>query len=335
MTIHHILVIGSGSVGKRHLRNFSDLGCRVSAIDPRKDRLEEAAGEVTLEGSFQDLGEAIWKGGGFSGAVVASPPKFHVSQCIELAREGIPILLEKPVAKTLREALELNDALTEYPGTKLLLGYSYRWWPPLNDVRSRINSGVIGLPLHAKFVMSAHLADWHPWEHYKDFFMASRELGGGALLDESHFIDLMISFFGIPNEVFAVIENIGGLDIDTDDNVDIIASYRNGPRVTLHLDLFGRPHEKFISVTGETGTLGWSFEPNRIRLGRDMGQVWTDDEFTFERNEMFIETAKEFIGLLEGRTAPRCTLRDGINVLRVIEACRESASKGKIVTVGA
>jgi predicted dehydrogenase len=40
--------------------------------------------------------------------------------------------------------------------------------------------------------MSAHLADWHPWERYQDFFMAQAALGGGALLDESHFLDLML-----------------------------------------------------------------------------------------------------------------------------------------------
>jgi predicted dehydrogenase len=334
MSDHHILVVGSGSVGKRHLRNLSALGCRVSAIDPRRDRLDEAAAEVALEGSFQDLGEAIRKGG-FSGAVVASPPKFHVPQCIELAREGIPILLEKPVAKTLREALELDVALAKYPGAKLLLGYSYRWWPPLNDVRSRIGSGEIGRPLHAKFVMSAHLADWHPWAPYQAFFMASRDLGGGALLDESHFIDLMISFFGMPRAVFAVVENIRGPRHRYRRQRRCNCVLRGWPAGDPAPRSVRTPHEKFITVTGETGTLGWSFEPNRIRLGRDMAQVWTDDEFKHERNDMFVETAREFIGMLEGQKAPRCSLQDGINVLKVIEACRESAEKGQVVEVGA
>jgi predicted dehydrogenase len=334
MTNRHVLVVGAGSVGKRHLRNLSALGCRVSAIDPRADRLEEAAGEIRLEDSFPDLEAALRKPGGYSGAVVASPPKYHVPQCIALAAEGIPILLEKPVARSLGESMELEMAIGKMRGAKLLLGYSYRWWPPLNAFRSRILSGEIGRPLHAKFVMSAHLADWHPWERYQDFFMASKELGGGALLDESHFVDLMIFFFGMPKSVFAIVERIGGLAIDTDDNVDIIASYENGPRVVVHLDLFGRPHEKYISVTGETGTLVWSFEPNRIRLGREMGQDWTDTEFRYERNDMFVETAKEFLEMSEGRGVVRCTLRDGIDVLRVIEACRESSASGRAVPVG-
>ena len=335
MANHHVLVVGAGSVGKRHLRNLSMLGCRVSAIDPRADRLEEAAGEVQLEGRFTNFEEALRPAEGYTGAVVASPPKHHIPQCIALAGEGMPILLEKPVARSLREAVELDEALKKGRRANLLLGYSYRWWPPLNEFRSRIRSGEIGRPLHARFVMSAHLADWHPWERYQDFFMASRDLGGGALLDESHFIDLMISFFGIPKAVFAVVEHISGLDIDTDDNVDLTAFYENGPRVTLHLDLFGRPHEKYISVTGETGTLVWSFEPNRIRLGRAMEQVWTDAEFHHERNDMFVETAREFLEMVEGRGTVRCSLRDGIDVLRVVEACRESAAHGRVVPVGA
>ena len=58
-------------------------------------------------------------------------------------------------------------------------------------------ANAVGGLRHARFVMSAHLADWHPWERYQDFFMASRDQGGGALLDESHFIDLMLWFFGV------------------------------------------------------------------------------------------------------------------------------------------
>ena len=73
--------------------------------------------------------------------------------------------------------------------------------------------------------MSAHLADWHPWEQYQDFFMAKKNLGGGALLDESHWIDLMVWFFGLPQSIIGKVEKISDLDIETDDNVDFLSLY--------------------------------------------------------------------------------------------------------------
>ena len=96
MDKRHILVLGAGSVGKRHLNNFAELGCILSAMDPREDRLNEASKEVNLEMSFSNLEDALESVHSFDGVVIGSPPKFHVQQCVEFAKKGIPMLLEKP-----------------------------------------------------------------------------------------------------------------------------------------------------------------------------------------------------------------------------------------------
>jgi predicted dehydrogenase len=326
----HFLIVGAGSVGKRHLRNLTALGCRVSAMDPREDRLDDAGKEAPLALRFTDLGKALERAEEFSGVIIASPPKFHVRQCLDVARANLPLFLEKPVSPGLEDALALEKEL-EASTVPFVLGYTYRWWPPLRDFRDLIAAGKVGKPLHARFVMSAHLADWHPWERYQDFFMASKELGGGALLDESHFVDLMLWFFGMPSEVFAKVERLSTLEIDTDDNVDILAVFESGLRVTIHLDLYGRPHEKFISVTGEKGTARWSFDPNRVEFASGMEHAWEGRDYAFERNEMFVRAAQEFVAVADGRAKPSCTLGDGVDVLRVLEACRTSSDTGRSV----
>ena len=329
----HILVLGAGSVGRRHLRNLAALGCRVSAMDPRADRLDEAASEVKLAGRFA-AADAALAAGAVDGVVIASPPSVHVEQSIAALERGVPVLLEKPVSPDLASAERLQRAAAASTAP-LLLGYTYRWWPPLRDVKRLLSEGAIGRPLHARFVMSAHLADWHPWERYQDFFMASRELGGGALLDESHFTDLMLWFFGMPSSVSARVEKLSELEIETDDNVDAIVAYESGLRVAVHLDLFGRPHEKYISITGDEGTLYWSFDPNRVRVGREAGQTWDDRTYTHERNDMFVETAREFLEVLRSGAQPSCTIDDGVDVLRVIEAMRRSSETGATVALEA
>ncbi len=54
MSDKHIPIIGSGSVGKRHARNLSALGCRISCVDPRAERRDELAQETAIVGSFAD-----------------------------------------------------------------------------------------------------------------------------------------------------------------------------------------------------------------------------------------------------------------------------------------
>ncbi|MCC6277212.1 MAG: Gfo/Idh/MocA family oxidoreductase [Oligoflexia bacterium] len=334
----HILVIGAGSVGKRHCSNLALLGCDLSAVDPRRDRIEETHEKTPLIGKFLRIEDALRLVNSFHGVVVSSPPKFHLEQTAPFVKARIPVLLEKPLAMnidSINAFLKVVGSINEV-SKYILLGYSYRWWPPLISLRKRIQSGEIGKPLHARFTMSAHLADWHPWEPYQEFFMASSDLGGGALLDESHFIDLMLWIFGKPKHITASIDKISNLEIATDDCVDLLAQYNDGFRATIHLDLFGRPHEKSITVTGEHGTLAWSFEPNAIKQASTSESTWEVNSFVGARNDMFLETAREFLSKIDGNLSenPTCSFEDGVEVLRVIEACRKSSSQGKTISLG-
>lgn len=328
----HLLVVGAGSVGKRHLRNFSSLGCLVSALDPRPDRLAEAAQAAPIVEGFASLEAALSQSSTFSGVVICSPPRFHVAQALAALELDLPVYLEKPASTDAGSAARLRDAVAS-ARAPLLLGYTFRWWEPLRELKSRLEQKVIGQVLHVRGVMSAHLADWHPWERYQEFFMASKELGGGALLDESHLVDLMLWLFGAPDRLFAKVERLSSLEIDTDDNVDAWFSFAGGMRLSLHLDLYGRPHERSITVTGERGTLFWSFDHNCLRFSASAGPEWEDKRFSCERNDMFVSAAKEFLQVIETGQEPFCSARDGYEVLRLIEAMRQSSATGRVVVL--
>src|SRR5262245_48773062 len=130
MTPMHFLIVGAGSVGRRHARNLATLNCRLSAMDPRADRLAQAGEEVRLEGRYADLDAALASKDKYDGLVICSPPKYHVDQSIAGLDRGIPIFLEKPVSPDLASAQRLAEAVRR-TGVPLLLGYTYRWWIPL------------------------------------------------------------------------------------------------------------------------------------------------------------------------------------------------------------
>ena len=322
----HILIIGSGSVGKRHARNFAALGCRISCVDPRAERRSELAAETPVVGSHVTEETAL-RAGDLDGVVVASPTAYHPANTVAALEAKLPVLLEKPVAKSAVEAKIMLRA-EQTTGVPVLLGYTWRWWPPLKRLRELLHDNAVGKLRHVQFHMSAHLADWHPWEPYQAVFMASAAQGGGALLDESHWIDLMVWLFGRPQQLIGRVEKISDLEIDADDNVDVLALFENGLRVSLHLDLYGRPHEKFIRFIGEGGTLIWSADPNRIAIGRESAQNWEEETFACERNDMFVAVATEFLEVIDGHARPSCTLAQGVGVMELIEAIRTSSKNG-------
>ncbi len=328
----HILIVGSGSVGKRHARNFSALGCNVSCVDPRPDRREELGRESRMISAYGDIDAAL-EAGGFDGIAICSPPHVHVDQAMAALLKGLPVLLEKPVAPVLDSATRL-DAAAGAAAVPVLLGYTWRWWPPLRRVRQLLGERAIGELRHVQFHMSAHLADWHPWERYQDFFMASRTEGGGALLDESHWIDLALWMFGMPETLCGRVDKLSSLEIETDDNVDVLMAYGSGLRVSLHLDLYGRPHEKFIRFVGERGSMLWTATPNQIAIGADAEGWGRIETFDVERNDMFMEVAREYLALIAGeRRNPTCSLADGLRVLKIIERIRQSNAQGSTVAV--
>ena len=329
----HILILGTGSVGKRHASNLSSLGCTISCMDPRADRLEEVKQEIDVVGTYISIEEVFSDSSRkFDGVVVASPPVFHVDQSIAALEHEIPVLLEKPVSSDEASARRLQDVVNN-TGIPLLLGYTWRWWSPLAKVQELLNQGVIGKLRYVQFMMSAHLADWHPWENYQDFFMASKALGGGALLDESHWIDLMLWFFGNPESLYAKVDRVSDLKIDTDDNVDMIITYKDGRYVSIHLDIYGRPHEKYIRFIGEEGTILWTADPNRVAVGKEWSQTWENYEFDCERNDMFMAVGKEFIDIINGVEVKTCCINDGVRVLSLIEAARQSSAEDRVVTL--
>lgn len=328
MEKRHILIVGVGSVGRRHARNLVSLGCEISCSDPRRDRLDQAATEIPVKLRFDTMESALQSGCAFDGVAVCSPPRYHVSQSLVALDAGIPVLLEKPVSPDYADCLRLFERLEQ--GGELLLGYTYRWWEPLRRLRDLIRAGKIGRVRLARFTMSAHLADWHPWEPYQEFFMASRELGGGALLDESHFIDLMLWFFGRPERLFARVEKISDLEITTDDFVEVSAVYSNGLRASIHLDLIGRPHEKRVVCVGESGTLQCRFDPNELRFCNTCDPAWEVELYALDRNDMFMGVAREFLDLISGSRRPlTCNIGDGLGVLEIVEACRRSQETGE------
>ena len=64
------------------------------------------------------------------------------------------------------------------------------------------------------------VADWHPYENYKDPIL-QKELGGGVALTLIHEIHLAIEFAGKPLEVFGMNSKSSILEVDSD--IDVIS----------------------------------------------------------------------------------------------------------------
>ncbi len=101
---------GLGSMGRNHLRNIANHPETVLAAvaDPEPAALEAAVAQTHAEG-FADPLEMIEKAQ-LDGVVVAAPTTDHLSLAMAAIEKGIPVLVEKPIAATVEDALAIVAA---------------------------------------------------------------------------------------------------------------------------------------------------------------------------------------------------------------------------------
>lgn len=365
-----ILLIGAGSIGKRHLGNLVACGVRdFLVVDPRADRRQEAVlrASQAVEAlddarrsraplkirSASSSEEAYADGARCEAVVIANHPRGHSEEIQRAWRAGAPVFCEKPLATDDEPWEDLQHLVEGVEAAKLLgmVGYNYRFYSQLQQVRRMLAEGAVGRVLSVRGTFSEHLREWHPWEGL-NFYMASRAQGGGALLDESHLIDLCRWLFGEIVEVTGANAAISSLKdepgFETDDLAELVVRFASGAVGSLHMDLFGRHHQKRLDVIGEEGTLFWQFDNTdlesngielwkgrRVRLGPDCTRrlperIIPSDWLT--RNHMYQEEVRYFLESVEAGRHLRDDvpdLRDGLRTLAVVRAARRAAASGR------
>jgi hypothetical protein len=197
-------------------------------------------------------------------------------------------------------------------------------------MKALIEERRVGRILSLRVDVGQYLPDWRPQADYRRQVSANRALGGGVLLELSHELDYVNWLFGRFDRVFCVTANSGQLEIDVEDNVDILLS-RDGLTAQIHLDFLQRRASRSCKVIGSSGTLHWDLIANRITLDSPSGEDVLFSDPTVDRNDMYVEQLRGFIEVAAGHAAPRITLNDGLAVLNMIEAMRESAATGRQV----
>ena len=110
-----------------------------------------------------------------------------------------------------------------------MTGFCLRFFKPMVKAKELLGEGRVGRIVTARSFTGAYLPDWHPWEDYRTFYMAKKEMGGGVLLDECHAFDWMQWLVGPIQGVFSVVGTLSDLEVTSDDVCEVIARFGPAP----------------------------------------------------------------------------------------------------------
>lgn len=324
-----VAVLGQGSIGRRHAGILRDLGCEVVAFDPAREAPELDG--IARASSAEEAVAAV------DAVVVASPTSVHAEQAALAAEAGCALLVEKPVGMTAAAGREVADH-AERHGVLLAVAMNLRFHPGPRSVRELIAGGTIGQPLWARFTFGYHLPDWRAGVDYRLSYSARSELGGGVLLDAVHEVDLATWLFGPARDVSAWIGQVSQLDIDVEDLALLRIGLAGGAVAAIELDYLDRSYRRGCRVVGSEASVIWDWSDESVRVLSDSGEIErraapADVAPTYrEEIERFVRAVADRRTDLEGTQL--VSGHEGVRALELIDAARESARSGQLVTLG-
>jgi len=335
------LIAGLGSIGRRHFRNLIALG-EKDIVLLRSHRATMPDDELTDYPVETDLAEALQKHMP-NAVIVANPTALHLDVAIPAAEAGCHLLLEKPVSNSL-ERLDVLQKTAEKSGSKILVGFQFRYHPTLNKARELIQTGALGKVLTVHAHWGEYLPQWHPWEDYRHSYAARADLGGGVIVTLTHPLDYLRYLIGDVESLWSFNGHISPLEVDVEDIAEIGLKFANGAIGGVHLNYLQRPPVHRLEIAGTNGTLRWDNADGILHfyeMPSEFG-TWNAnppatrlEEFSpfegFERNHLFVSQMRHFIKVIRGESEPVCTLMDGIRALELALAARRSQQTGKVI----
>lgn len=327
------LVIGCGSIGRRHIQNLRILGAQeIVAFDICRERADQVGKELgvetveRLEDGWERRPEVV---------VIATPPSLHVSLAKKAALEGSHLFIEKPLSNRWDGVDGLLQVVRE-SNLVTLVGCNMRFHPGLTTVKNLVNRRAIGTIVAARVEVGHYLPDWHPWEDYRNSYSARSDLGGGIILDAIHEIDYIRWLLGEVAEATCMAGKLSRLEIDTEDLAAILLRFESGAVGEVHLDYIQRAYSRTCQIIGEEGTIHWDYTAGQVRWYSARDQRWKvfSNPADWQPNQMYVDELKHFFGCVTGEEKPALDVFEAARVLQVALAAKESARHRRWVELG-
>ena len=326
-----ILIIGCGSIGERHLRNFQATGrCKVIACDNRPAILAAMA-EKHGAAIAADWTEAL-ANPEVTAVLVATTAPSHVAIATKVLAAGKHCLIEKPLSLSL-EGMDQLSATSASSGKVCRIAYVQHSRPEVRAAKSFLESGKFGPVRAATIISGQHFPTFRP--AYREIYYNNHAQGGGAIQDAiTHMFNLTEWLTGPTASVMcdAGHQVLDGVEVE--DTVAVTTRTRDGAILTYTLNQFQAPNEATMQFNCPGGSVKVEF--HHSRWGRmALGETeWTWETFEpLGRDGPFAIQANDFLDTCEGKTTPLATLEEGIKAVRFNLACFESLRTGARVQI--
>lgn len=254
-------------------------------------------------------------------AIVALPHYLHAPVSIELLKQGIHVLVEKPMALNTSECDAMIQAAKQ-SGATLAVGIVRRFLPPYQFLKTLIDSGLLGKI--SSFDVREGLV--YGWPVASDFFFRKETAGGGVLIDTGAYtMDMVQWWFGDCRSLEYLDDSMGGVEADCEIHLEMESGVLGYIELSRTRNL-----RNTIVVQGEKGSIEMSLHSPAISISpKDSCQKLTghvlEKDAVKPAGNSFAELLKaeleDWVEAIINKRQPRVPGEEGRKSIALIEAC--------------
>jgi UDP-N-acetylglucosamine 3-dehydrogenase len=320
---------GLGSMGRNHLRVLSTQpDCRLVAVaDPVEAALDAAVASSSAQGFREPL--AMVNEAELDAVVIAAPTMAHVSLALAAIERGLPVLVEKPLAATVEEAMRIVAA-ARAKGVPVQVGHVERFNPAVLELGRLIEAGW----LSTVYAIASRRAGPFP----------ARIRDVGVTVDlATHDVDILSWIAGErPERVYA--ELAQRLHATHEDLLFGLLHFPSGATGMLDVNWLTPAKRRQLVVTGEEGMFELDYLTQRLTFTKSADTAhptliggyapnFEGDvaEVPVDRTEPLAAEIQSFLGVVRSGGRPVVDVEDGLWAVAIANALLEAAANRRPV----
>jgi predicted dehydrogenase len=331
-----LALVGAGNVGQvvhlPILKRMPDVEV-VAVVDPDERKAKAIAERFGIHSTFKSADALFASGLGseIDAVDVCTPTDQHSEPAIAALESGKDVLVEKPIARTAKEAKAISD-VAEKTGQKLMVGMNNRFRPDTMILKSFIESKELGNIYYIKsgwLKQQSSVASWH---------QQKEKSGGGVFIDLGIvMLDMALWLMNYPEVATVSATTYYQFTKKVEDSAAVFIRLVDGTTLTIetswtfhregdffYCNVFGKDGSAFINplrvfkhVAGNLVNLTPAKSESQVALYKK----------SYE-NEL-----RHFINACRGVVNLTSTGEEAVKRMRVVEAIYQSAAKKKEVTL--
>lgn len=307
-----ILIIGCGSIGRRHLGNLINLGYKnIAVFDSDIDKLKNLPRGISkyenLTKSFKLAMPTV--------CFVCSPTSLHLVHLKACLMGNMHVFIEKPLSFSV-DGTDNLIKLASKKGKKVMVACNWRFNETFMNLKKMLKNKDYGRVISAS-ISSRYSLPAARGKYWRKSYAVNKR-GGGVTLDTgSHIINYLEDLFGEIVDINVFESPYHPLKAAVDEQAVILLNHKNNIICDIYMDYFSTESIHKINLNTTKGIISADLRNNEIRYTiNGIGKLVYKGKKDF--NHMYIEQLRHFFSAIKKNTGVLQDLSQAKKVVKLL-----------------